>query len=163
MGKHLLVFTHVKSNFYSLIFYFAFLLDHSALIVPEMLVHLVHHMNMNTVDGDCTEGLSIFIFILNSIALNYMIFQNKWQFLCFVHHQKSFIHQKKHVISILFHVCAKLGLYIYNFGISFILMQFDHYFMCVLIVESLVCSKHFDLINSQIMMVCFLEKLKSYF
>ena len=65
MGKHLLLFRHVKSKFNSLIFYFAFLLDHSALIVPEMLVHLVHHMSMNTVDGDCTEGLSIFIFILN--------------------------------------------------------------------------------------------------
>ena len=45
----------------------------------------------------------------------------------------------------------------YDFGISFILMQFDHYFMCLLIVESLVCSKHFDLIKSQIMIDCFLQ------
>ena len=51
----------------------------------------------------------------------------------------------------------------YNFGISVILMQFDHYFMCLLIVESLVCLKHFDLIKSQVMMDSFLQKLKSCF
>ena len=30
------------------------------MIAPEMLVYLVHHMNMNTVDGNCTEGIIIF-------------------------------------------------------------------------------------------------------
>ena len=139
MGKHLLVFRHVKSNFNSLIFYFAFLLDLQCIDSSRNACPSGPSYEHEHCWWKLYRRSQYFCFYFKLKCFEYctcMISQNKWQFFLSITKTVLSIIQKSMSFQRYFIFVQQVGQY--NFGISFSLMQFGHYFMCLLIVESLV-------------------------